>query len=60
MQINLNPADSPRLLKFPQVKLRPEKPLCLPKNGPDNVWLLNYSFNLKLRLRNVLYRKRLG
>jgi hypothetical protein len=60
MQINLDPADPARLLKLPKVKIRAEKSFRLPENSSDNVGLFNYSFNVKLRLRNVLYRKRLG
>jgi hypothetical protein len=59
MQVNLYSPDSARLLQLPQVKFRPKKALSLPENRSYDVRLFNYSFNLKLRMYNVFYGKRL-
>jgi hypothetical protein len=59
MQVDLYSPNSARLLQLPQVKLRPEKALSLPENRSYDVRFFHYPFNLKLRVYNVFYGKRL-
>jgi hypothetical protein len=59
MQVDLYSPNSARLLKLSQVEFRPEKTFSLPENRAYDVRLFNYSFNLELRMYNILYGKRL-
>jgi hypothetical protein len=60
MQVDFYSADSSCFLKFPKIKLRPEKSFCLSENCSNDIWFFNDAFDIKLGVYNILYSKRLG